>query len=360
MRTTIVGGRPPGSGRGLGEIPRGIEVLVKKASVDAQFRRLLLEKRADAAGEIGLVLDPAEAAMISAVPAGQLETIIQRTTVPQEHRRAFLGRAAAAMLAALAATNAGLASAAIQVQGIMPDLPPEPFGGTPRGIRPDLPPEGGKLVSRADQTRITVIAVIAKTLDLRHDQVSTRSALVRDLHADAKQRATIRGELERLFRITIPADTFEGFVTVGDLVEYVDFQDRFERPVIDLMAKELRRRGETITVATRLVEDLEITRAQRVRLKRKLAGEFHIQISWEEFTRFRNVGEVIGCVGKAVELREKARAARKEPEPPPAPPVPPRVPISYGIRPSKPQYSPPPQWKGAVGGIRPGSGGGAP
>ena len=59
VRTTIVGGWPPGSGKPLGPIPRGIEVLVKKAAVDPQFRRLLLEKRGEAAKEIGLALDPA-------------------------------------------------------------------------------------------------------------------------------------------------------------------------------------------------------------------------------------------------------------------------------------------------------------
>ena len=42
VRTTIVGGRPPGSGHGVGQIPRGIELLVKKASVDPEFRKLLL------------------------------------------------------------------------------------------------------------------------------------------------------------------------------------------------------------------------------------------------------------------------------------------------------------------------------
>ncbi len=39
VRTTIVGGRPPGSGQRLGPIPRGIEVLVRKASVDPEFKR---------------------------------------------------------------------------------------------------------------------------------------------------------------------------------------------------------------------------------------------------------------------------------------------------------------------------------
>ena len=49
VRTTIVGGRPPGSGKEVGPIPRGIEVLVKKAAVDPAFKQILLEKRAKAA-----------------------------------------------------------------------------------------------------------------------------------------------------------------------------------------------------------------------------------------------------------------------------------------------------------------------
>ena len=40
-----VAGVPPGHG----DIPRGIELLVKKASVDAEFRALQLERRAEAA-----------------------------------------------------------------------------------------------------------------------------------------------------------------------------------------------------------------------------------------------------------------------------------------------------------------------
>ncbi len=107
VRTTIVGGRPPGSGTSIGAIPRGIEVLVKKAAVDPPFRTLLLERRAGAADAIGLTLTPAEAAMLAAVPAGQLEAIIDGTVVPESNRRAFMGAAAAAMLAALGVTQAG-------------------------------------------------------------------------------------------------------------------------------------------------------------------------------------------------------------------------------------------------------------
>jgi len=103
VRTTIVGGRPPGCGKGLGEIPRGIEVLVKKASVDPAFRALLLRVRAEAAKEIGLTLSAAETAMLAVIPAAQLEAVVDRTHVDASRRPAFLGKAAAVMLVALGA-----------------------------------------------------------------------------------------------------------------------------------------------------------------------------------------------------------------------------------------------------------------
>jgi hypothetical protein len=107
VKTTIVGGRPPTSGRPQGNIPRGIEVLIKKAAVDLAFRKVLLEKRAEASREIGLELSPAEVAAINAVTAAQLEQIIANTRVPDLQRRAFLGQVGAAMLAALTAGLAG-------------------------------------------------------------------------------------------------------------------------------------------------------------------------------------------------------------------------------------------------------------
>lgn len=108
VRTTIVGGRPPGSGKPVGDVPRGIEVLVKKASVDPEFRRLLLEKRAAAADAIELKLTQAEETMLAAVPQEQLETIIANTHVPHRHRAAFLGCAAVAMLAVVGGLALGI------------------------------------------------------------------------------------------------------------------------------------------------------------------------------------------------------------------------------------------------------------
>lgn len=137
VRTTIVGGRPPGSGQSVGDIPRGIEVLVKKAAVDPTFRALFLERRAEAAVEIGLQLEPAEIAMLAIAPREQLETIIARTTVPEEHRRVFLGKVAAAMFAAIGivATSCSPATKGIrpEVKGVRPDRPTA-------GISPEQPP----------------------------------------------------------------------------------------------------------------------------------------------------------------------------------------------------------------------------
>jgi hypothetical protein len=179
VRTTIVGGRPPGSGRGLGDIPRGIEVLVKKASVDAEFRKLLLEKRAGAAGEIGLVLDSAEAAMIAAVPAAQLETIIGQTSVPSEHRRVFLGKVAATMLAAI-----GLTTSTGCPLGSRPDLPvapagiaPDPAPGTegtePPGGKPGRPAPADQPPTESDPPDQPSAVSDAVTRGIRPDRVPT-------------------------------------------------------------------------------------------------------------------------------------------------------------------------------------------
>lgn len=145
--TTIVGGRPPGSGTSLGAIPRGIEVLVKKASVDGKFREVLLEKRAAAAEEIGLELAPAEAAMLANIPREQFEAIIGNAKVSSDNRRAFLGKAASVMLAALGTQSLSCRKPG-QPAGIEADYPNNPTLGVrpgrpsvTKGIQPDLPTE---------------------------------------------------------------------------------------------------------------------------------------------------------------------------------------------------------------------------
>jgi hypothetical protein len=137
------------------QVPRGIEVLVKKASVDPAFKAILLERRAAAADEIGLQLQPAEAAMLAAIPREQLETIIANTNVPEEHRRVFFGRVAAAMLAAVGAAAAlpmcmSAGSRARRTKGDRPerpsaneDPPKPPRSGGMQPDRPTMPAPGG-------------------------------------------------------------------------------------------------------------------------------------------------------------------------------------------------------------------------
>ncbi len=103
-RTTIVGGGRPQDDVIPRRIPRGLEVLIKKAAVDPAFKKVLFEKRARAAEAIALTLSPPEEAMLEAVPEAQLEAIVANTKVNPKLRPAFLGYAAKTMLAALGAT----------------------------------------------------------------------------------------------------------------------------------------------------------------------------------------------------------------------------------------------------------------
>ncbi|HUT35006.1 MAG TPA: hypothetical protein VNE39_16060 [Planctomycetota bacterium] len=185
VKTTIVGGRPPGPGKGVGEIPRGIEILVKKASVDADFKRLLLAKRAEAAREIGLTLEPAEAMMLNAVPAAQLEAIITSTTVAPVSRAAFLGKAAAVMLAALSAAGCdeeappvtgsraeprptvGIRSGDLPKTATPPPAPPKPKTETPTTTSPAPPdqpmmPVAGAIAQPVPRTKPNGAPSVAK------------------------------------------------------------------------------------------------------------------------------------------------------------------------------------------------------
>ena len=80
-------------------VPHSIEVLLKKAAVDAEFRRALLENRSAAAELIELEIDPAEASILDNIPREELEAIIARTKVNPKNRWIFLGVAGALMLA---------------------------------------------------------------------------------------------------------------------------------------------------------------------------------------------------------------------------------------------------------------------
>jgi acyl carrier protein len=208
VRTTIVGGRPPGSGQKIGPVPRGIEILLRKASVDPEFRELLLRDRAAAADTIGLKLEPGEAMMLFATPATQLEAIIARTRVPQEHRRAFLGQAAAAMLAVVGAATSALAQPRLEAPGGV--RPPT------AGIPPDRPPAKEKTVAE----RVT--ETIARSLKVDAEKVKPESSLTKDLGANPETLTKLREDLAKTFNIKVPAEDFKKLDTVADTIKCVE------------------------------------------------------------------------------------------------------------------------------------------
>ena len=104
VRTTIVGGVRPAVGNRWGRL--GHRGAAQEGGRRSGLQVAVAPHSAAAADMLGLRLEPAEALMLAAAPADQLEAVIARTTVPQEHRRVFLGQAAAAMLAAVGVATA--------------------------------------------------------------------------------------------------------------------------------------------------------------------------------------------------------------------------------------------------------------
>jgi acyl carrier protein len=197
-------------------IPQGIEVLVKKASVDPAFRALLLDRPEAAVGQIGLELGPAEAMMLRSVPREQLAAVIARTTVPEEHRRAFLGQAAAAMLGALGMMGCTVAAAQQILQapgGVAPDRP------VPNPIMPpadtNTPPPTPK------EIRERVAKVLVAQLRVAKADVTPEKSLANDLGATSSKLIRVRAALGREFKVKITAESFKKVRTVGDTVEYV-------------------------------------------------------------------------------------------------------------------------------------------
>jgi len=63
----------------MAEIPRGIQVLLRKASRDREFRTLLLERRAGAAASAGVELRRVEIAILEDISREQLDTLIDES-----------------------------------------------------------------------------------------------------------------------------------------------------------------------------------------------------------------------------------------------------------------------------------------
>lgn len=146
VKTTIVGGQPPGNERDMQTIPTGIEELLAMAAVDDKFAAALIENREKAIASSGVQLTPTEKSVVVATSDEALRQMIGNieNRIPARERRTFLKKSAAALLALVGGgivASAGLACNKEEtVKGIRPDVPDQP-GPQPacEGIRPDRP-----------------------------------------------------------------------------------------------------------------------------------------------------------------------------------------------------------------------------
>jgi len=120
---TIVGGRSADN-KPTANSPRGIEILLKKASVDEDFARVLLQSPEEAARLICLELQDSERSILLSTPRSTLQTMIRHTRVMRRQLSAFKTMSAALMLAAVVAVSS-LPSAceSASSKGISPDDP---------------------------------------------------------------------------------------------------------------------------------------------------------------------------------------------------------------------------------------------
>lgn len=141
------------------DIPRGLELLIKRASIDGDFRKDLLQKRVGLLEELNINLDETEKSMLACVPEEHLARMIDATEVPSAQRKALSTGSVAAMIALftqLALTpvassaenppstaqnssytgNSGDNNFAVLLTGIRPD---DEDHLADRGARPDLP-----------------------------------------------------------------------------------------------------------------------------------------------------------------------------------------------------------------------------
>jgi len=314
------------------QVPRGIEVLVKKASVDLAFKKRLLTDRLAAAAEIGLKLAPSEELILRATPVEQLESIISQTSVPDDHRRVFLGQAAAAMLAVL--TGAGVATAGEKFAAAggarpMPhprDVPPihpqedTKKGGT-FGNQPDRPPTKPKPPQTISQQ---IVNILAKRSLTHAERINERTNLTLDLNIDAKMARDIRSDIFNELGVMISDQAAAKISTAGQLFSFVVVRTPMGKEVVGLIAPDLGVQPAQVTSATRLPRRLIGTLDDRKKLAKKLSEGTVAKVDEADLRRVSTVGNLIESLAYRIAQAEYTAAN--------APPLPPKL-GATGIRP---------------------------
>ena len=139
VKTTIVGGQPPGNDRSLPPIPVGIEDLIGMAAVNGEFATALYEDRAAAITAGGVELTATERGILAAIDDAMLAQMVANVErgVPNRERRWFLHRSAAALL--VLAGGGAVASACSDPQS-KPQPPKSPAPADAAAAPPDAQP----------------------------------------------------------------------------------------------------------------------------------------------------------------------------------------------------------------------------
>lgn len=143
--TTILGRHPPEGQGDLPPVPTGIQKLLRLAGEDPQFRQLFLTQRANVSGAAGIDLTGSERAILAAVPARQLEAMIDRVPPAAPDRREFFRQTAASAVVLLGGATLGhtVSGCEKKATSLREDDPSRPDRNTTKevgGAAPDEPP----------------------------------------------------------------------------------------------------------------------------------------------------------------------------------------------------------------------------
>lgn len=169
VKTTIVGGQPPGNERPLQEIPVGIEEVLAMAAVDDRFASSLYADRESAMAASGVSLTATEKMILSSIERPALAQMVSsfKTRLPvSSSRREFLKKSASAALLAL--VGGGILSTAAQGALLQ----------SSKGIRPDRPPAPGGALADRPKSKRKIPSWTAATGSIPEDEEAAKKATV--------------------------------------------------------------------------------------------------------------------------------------------------------------------------------------
>lgn len=270
----------------ISKVPRGIEVLVKKASVDPKFRELLLADPQAAARSIELSLTQFEQEMLGTVSQSQLLAIIKATVVPESQRRVFIEATAATMILAIG----GLAVLALGVSaGHISD---NPIDSSPRTT---IEPPKSNYIYNIRQAVATALGTSYETLPAEPFATEAFNAAAQYKFCHEIARSDDIG-----LSVYIPPAKLARWKTVKEVADYIDRAVLVQRPVILHVAKVAGVPPSGTLSEKSLVDDLKLDVAQREELRRQFAKTLRLSISWDEFKEMETVDDVMLYVGDLV------------------------------------------------------------